>query len=113
MMVNETEHGWVNMLREGATACFEAWGKEQKWNTSLCHPWASAPVPVLIEDIAGLVPDPDCVRGFRFEPHVPDEIRELEVRVFFRGTAYTVREEAGGVSKRAEMEKHEMENDGL
>lgn len=113
MMVNETEHGWVNMLREGATACFEAWGKEQKWNTSLCHPWASAPVPVLIEDIAGLVPDPDCVQGFRFEPHVPDEIRELEVRVFFRGTAYTVRKEAGGVSKRAEMEKHEMENDGL
>lgn len=96
MMVNETEHGWVNMIREGASACFETWGKEQKWNTSLCHPWASAPVPVLIEDIAGLVPDPDCAGGFRFEPHVPDEIGELEVKVFFRGTAYTVRREAGG-----------------
>ncbi len=35
---------WSNMLREGATVCFEAWGKEQKWNTSLFHPWMSYPV---------------------------------------------------------------------
>ena len=46
LLVNEGEHGWVNMLREGATNCFEAWGKDQKWNTSLCHPWASAPIPI-------------------------------------------------------------------
>ena len=32
LLVNESEHGWMNMLREGATTCFEAWGKEQKWN---------------------------------------------------------------------------------
>lgn len=44
-------HSWVNMLREGATTCFEAWGKEQKWNTSLCHPWASAPVILFTEDL--------------------------------------------------------------
>ena len=29
MLVNGSEHGWVNMLREGATACWEAWGKDQ------------------------------------------------------------------------------------
>lgn len=29
---------WVNMLKEGATTCYEAWGKEQKWNTSLISP---------------------------------------------------------------------------
>ena len=51
MLVNEGEHGWVNMLREGATTCFEAWGKDQKWNTSLCHPWASAPISIIIEDL--------------------------------------------------------------
>ena len=54
LLVNESEHGWMNMLREGATTCFEAWGKEQKWNTSLCHPWACAPVSILIEEIAGI-----------------------------------------------------------
>ena len=35
---------WLNMLKEGATCTFEAWGKEQKWNTSLFHPWATAPI---------------------------------------------------------------------
>lgn len=51
LIVSTGEHSWYNMLREGATTCFEAWGKEQKWNTSLCHPWASAPISVLAEDI--------------------------------------------------------------
>ena len=43
---------WLNMLREGATTTFEAWGKDQKWNTSLCHPWAVAPAIILAEDTA-------------------------------------------------------------
>ena len=71
LLVNEGEHGWVNMLREGASACFEAWGKEQKWNTSLCHPWATAPVSILIEELAGIHPDPGEHNGYRFEPHIP------------------------------------------
>jgi len=51
LLINQTEYSWYNMVKEGATTCFEAWGKEQKWNTSLCHPWASAPISVLVEDI--------------------------------------------------------------
>lgn len=31
------KNAWLQMLREGATATFEAWGKELKWNTSLYH----------------------------------------------------------------------------
>lgn len=31
------EKGWLNMINEGATATFEAWGRDQKWNTSLFH----------------------------------------------------------------------------
>lgn len=58
LLLNKGEHGWINMLREGATCCFEAWGKDQKWNTSLCHPWASAPIPFLIENLAGFHPTP-------------------------------------------------------
>lgn len=54
MIVSEGKQSWMNMIYEGATSCFEAWGKEQKPNTSLCHPWASAPVIVLIEDFAGI-----------------------------------------------------------
>ena len=33
-----------NMINEGATTTFEAWGVDQKWNTSLFHPWAACPV---------------------------------------------------------------------
>lgn len=42
---------WLNMLKEGATTTFEAWGKDQKWNTSLFHPWASAPLIVFAQNI--------------------------------------------------------------
>lgn len=85
LLANEGEHDWVQMLREGATACFEAWGKEQKWNTSLCHPWASAPVPIILEEIAGIHPDPACEGGYYFEPHIPDSVKEFCAVMPFRG----------------------------
>jgi hypothetical protein len=44
------EGAWLNMIREGATLTFEAWGKDQKWNTSLCHPWATAPAIILAQN---------------------------------------------------------------
>lgn len=49
LIVNKGEHSWYQMLSEGATTTYEAWGKNQKWNTSLCHAWAAAPIPVLME----------------------------------------------------------------
>lgn len=53
LLLNDGEHGWVNMLREGATTIFEAWGKDQKWNTSLCHAWGSFPIVLLHDDFNG------------------------------------------------------------
>ena len=41
---------WLNMLEEGATTTLEAWGGNQKWNTSLFHPWATAPLIVFAKD---------------------------------------------------------------
>ena len=43
------EGAWLNMIKEGATTTFEAWGKEQKVNTSLCHPWATAPLVIFAD----------------------------------------------------------------
>ncbi len=40
---------WCNMLSEGATTLYEAWGRDQKWNTSFCHPWAAAPILILAD----------------------------------------------------------------
>lgn len=38
------DRAWMNMLSEGATTTFEAWGREQKWNTSLFHPVGAIPI---------------------------------------------------------------------
>ena len=70
LLTSSDEHSWGNMITEGATTCFEAWGKNQKWNTSLCHPWASAPIPVIIEDIIGLKPAAPGWREISFTPHI-------------------------------------------
>ena len=45
------EGAWLNMIREGATLTYEAWGKDQKWNTSLCHPWATAPLIIFSDKV--------------------------------------------------------------
>lgn len=81
LIVNEGIHGWVNMLREGATTCFEAWGKDQKWNTSLCHPWAASPISILIEEIGGVKLEPDSEKGYRLEPHIPVCIEEFKLEI--------------------------------
>lgn len=98
LLVNESEHGWVNMLREGATTCFEAWGKKQKWNTSLCHPWASAPIPLLIEDIAGFKPVQDRQGKliYSWEPHVPEELEQFTLQFNYAGKQYFIQRTPDG-----------------
>lgn len=73
LMTSDDEHSWGKMLKQGATTCFEVWGKEQKWNTSLCHPWASAPIPMLIEAIFGLTPAEPGWTKISFKPNLPEE----------------------------------------
>lgn len=43
---------WLNMISEGASMTYEAWGKDQKWNTSLCHPWAVAPLVIFADGVS-------------------------------------------------------------
>ncbi len=43
------DEAWCNMINEGATTTYEAWGKEQKANTSLCHPWSVSPILILFD----------------------------------------------------------------
>lgn len=79
LLTSSEEHSWGNMVAEGATTCFEAWGKEQKWNTSLCHPWASAPISVLIEDIIGIKPLKPGWEELSFAPHIPQSLDYLYI----------------------------------
>lgn len=81
LITSDDERSWGNMVREGATACFEAWGKDQKWNTSLCHPWASAPIPVLIEHIFGVTPGKPGWKEIRFAPNLPKQLSAFTLQV--------------------------------
>ncbi len=44
------EGTWQRMLKEGATATFEGWGKDCKWNTSLFHLTMSSAVIFMAEE---------------------------------------------------------------
>ena len=69
-------NSWYNMIREGATACQEAWSYTQKSNISLCHPWASSPISITIEDLLGYSFD-----GTRGEVHLPEGV---EAEIIFK-----------------------------
>lgn len=85
LIVSDDANSWSTMVKEGATTCFEAWSKEAKWNTSLCHPWASAPIPLLIEHIAGIQPAEPGWAEVSFNPKIPASLEEL--RLSFRTVA--------------------------
>ena len=76
---SEDIHSWGNMLKEGATSCWEAWGRDQKWNTSLCHPWASAPIIMLIEDMAGVRAAKPGFEEISMNPHMPEWLGDIEL----------------------------------
>lgn len=80
LMMNDGEHSWINMIREGATTCFEAWGKEQKWNTSLCHPWASTPIIILIEDVLKISPD-EFMNGGKYTKEININERKYKIEL--------------------------------
>ena len=76
MITSTSQNSWYNMVREGGTTCFEAWGKDQKWNTSLCHPWGSSPIVVLIEDLLNVSLD-----GTVGKPRIPKWAGKIEMTI--------------------------------
>lgn len=104
LIVSDDLHSWNTMLEEGATTCFEAWSKELKWNTSLCHPWASAPVPLFIEAIAGLRPLAPGWDTIAFEPHIPDSLDWFRLSVPIPGGEIGL--EYGGGTVRLSVPDH-------
>lgn len=81
LIISDGKSSWINMLREGATTCFEVWGKDQKINASLCHPWASAPIIVLIEDIIGLKPVEPGWKITSNTAHIPEKLKEISLKM--------------------------------
>jgi hypothetical protein len=81
LITSDAPQSWTNMLNEGATACMEAWGADQKWNTSWCHAWASAPVILLVEHFLGIRHAEPGWRTVHVHPQVPRLIKSAGLQL--------------------------------
>ncbi|MBR4889567.1 MAG: family 78 glycoside hydrolase catalytic domain, partial [Clostridia bacterium] len=88
LITEERENSWMNMIKEGATTLYEAWGRDKKDNCSLCHPWAAAPVLALAEDLLGMQYDPKTKTAV-FAPRLPEDVGYLSFTVTINGQWYT------------------------
>ncbi len=79
IMTSDDLHSWHSMLEAGATTCMEAWAPDLKWNTSWCHPWSSAPIPLVAHEIMGLRPATPGWTQIRFAPRPPADLRFAEL----------------------------------
>lgn len=91
LITSRDERSWHEMLKHGATACMEAWGPDQKGNSSWCHPWSSGPVFLVAERVMGLTPAEPGWRAIRFAPRVPDSLDRAELRFPIPAGFVTVR----------------------
>lgn len=110
LLMNDSKNSWIEMLREGATSCMEVWQKDQKWNTSLCHPWASAPIAILVEDIAGFRPSADQKEGFYWAEQFPEQLKFFQMNLTYKQQKYQIT-----IQKEERQIKclSDMENDSL
>ena len=81
LITSDDERSWQTMLDAGATTCMEAWGPEQKWNTSWCHPWSSAPISIVATEILGLSPAAGGWSRMRFAPQTPGALESAELKI--------------------------------
>lgn len=97
LILSDDRFSWGTMLKQGATTCFEVWDKEYKWNTSLCHPWASAPITILVEDIMGIAPSEPGWKSFSVNPNSTEKLGDFELIVHANGYRIMARGSKGNV----------------
>ena len=104
LILSGGEHGWLQMLKNGGTAAFEAWNAREKPNMTKSHPWGSAPGNQIVRGIFGLRPTRPGWAEYEFNP-APGRIREAAIvvptaRGFFHAK---IRQTRGGVEKSLEI----------
>jgi len=74
LISGKDETSWYNMIKEGATTCMEVWGKDQKINTSWCHPWSSSPIIFLTREVMGINITEPGMKKITVSPKIPDSL---------------------------------------
>lgn len=80
MITSKDKHSWNEMLRSGATTTMEAWAPELKWNTSLCHPWGTTPIYMIVTYLMGLQPAEPGWKAVRVAPQLPAGLKQVELQ---------------------------------
>ena len=80
LLTSRDTHSWAEMLRHGATAPFEAWAPDLKWNTSLCHPAGATPIYLLVSYVMGLKPAAPGWQSINVAPQIPERLDWMKVR---------------------------------
>ena len=80
LMLSDGPRSWLAMLRDGATATFEAWSSADKPNMSKSHPWGAAPGNQIVRGVFGLRPTRPGWAEYTFAP-TPGPLREAAVVV--------------------------------
>lgn len=84
MMVNESDRGWVNMMRVGSTITLEAWDQAYKSNLDWNHAWGAAPANIIPRYILGVRPQEPGFASAIIEP-LPGRLESMS------GTVPTIR----------------------
>lgn len=56
LLTSESDRGWLNMIRAGATITLEAWDAKYKPNLDWNHAWGGAPANILPRFLLGVTP---------------------------------------------------------
>ena len=81
LLTGRDGHSWYNMIKSGATTSMEAWGPEQKWNTSWCHPWSSSPIYFYTAEIMGIKGAAPGMKKIKITPKINESLNYATIKI--------------------------------
>jgi hypothetical protein len=79
LITNETDRGWLNMLRTGATITTEAWDLKYKNNMTWNHAWGASPAYHIARNIMGIKPLDPTFRKIQIKPQ-PGKLKQASIK---------------------------------
>jgi alpha-L-rhamnosidase len=80
LMTNDSDRGWLNMIRAGSTVTTEAWDIKYKKNSGWTHAWSSAPAQILPRKLMGIEPLEPGFGKVRIQPR-PGNLMHASARL--------------------------------
>ncbi|MFP4621256.1 MAG: alpha-L-rhamnosidase C-terminal domain-containing protein [Bacteroidales bacterium] len=79
LITNETDRGWLNMLRTGATITTEAWDMKYKNNMTWNHAWGASPAYHITRNIMGVKPLDPTFKKIQIKPQ-PGDLEHASIK---------------------------------